>query len=120
MSPRQIRTGTSVDRDVKAIEQLLDVGVAVEIDVRVRMAVARQELLDAQRAGECAEPTSTTSPMPLRDQLHAAQDERAHQDLAELGVGLHERQQLLAIELDHFARLARRAPGQARGGPTAC
>ena len=43
---------------------------------------------------------------PVRDQLHAAQDERPHEDLAELGVGLHERQQALAIQLDHFARLA--------------
>ena len=46
---------------------------------------------------ECVEPTSTTSPMPLRDQLDAAQDEGAHQDLAQLGVGLHEREQLFAI-----------------------
>ena len=41
-----------------------------------------------------------------RDQLEAAQDERAHQDLAQLRVGLDEREQLLAIELDHFAGLA--------------
>ena len=50
-SPRQISTGTSADRDVEAIEQLLHVGVAIEIDVGVGMAVAGQELLDAQRAG---------------------------------------------------------------------
>ena len=39
------------DGDVKAIEQLLHVGVAVEIDVGVGVAVARQEFLDAKRAG---------------------------------------------------------------------
>ena len=42
---------------------------------------------------------------PARDQLHAAQDEGAHQDLAQLAVGLHQRQQLLAVQLDHLARL---------------
>ena len=41
-----------------------------------------------------------------RDQFHAAQDERAHQDLAQLGVGLDQGEQLLAIELDHFAGFA--------------
>ena len=30
----------------------------------------------------------------LRDQLHPAEDERAHQDLAELGIGLDERHHL--------------------------
>ena len=43
------------------------------------------------------------------DQLDAAQDERAHQDLAQLGVGLHQRQQVAAIELDHLAGFAARA-----------
>ena len=38
------------DGDVKAIEQRLHAGVALEVEVGVRMAVARQELLDAQRA----------------------------------------------------------------------
>ena len=54
---------------------------------------------------QCVEPIRTTSPKPPRDQLDAAQDERPHQDLAQLGVGLHQREQLLAIELDHFTRL---------------
>src|SRR5262245_54884988 len=41
-----------------------------------------------------------------RNQLYAAQDERSHDDLAELAVGLHERQQLIALELDQFAGFA--------------
>ena len=55
---------------------------------------------------QCVEPITTTSPRPRGDQLDAAQDERPHQDLAQLGVGLHQREQLLAIDLDHLARLA--------------
>ena len=68
------------------------------------MAVAREELPDPQRAGGVIRADEHDVAEPARDQLDAAQDERAHQDLAELGVGLHERQQLVAIELDHFAR----------------
>ena len=119
-SPRQISTGTSAGGDVKPVQQLLDVGVAVEIDVGVRMAVARQELLDAQRAGAMSRPNEHDIAEPVRDQLHPAQDEGPHDDLAELAVGLHERQQLFAIQLDHFARLDWRAIGRARGGPRAC
>ena len=46
----------------------------------------------------------------VRDQLDAAQDERPHQDLAQLGVGLHQRQQLLARRARSPRRLARPAP----------
>ena len=49
---------------------------------------------------------------PVRDQLHAAQDEGAHDDLAQLAVGLHQRQQVLAIQLDHLARLAGTRPDE--------
>ena len=44
------------DGDVEPIQQLLDAGIAVEVDVRVRVAVARQELLDAERARGMARP----------------------------------------------------------------
>ncbi len=40
---------------------------------------------------------------PLGDELDAAQDERLHQDLAHAGFVLDQRQQVLAVELDHFA-----------------
>jgi hypothetical protein len=44
---------------------------------------------------------------PVRDQLHPAQDEGPHENGAQLAVGLHECQQVLALELDHGASLAR-------------
>ena len=34
-----------VGADVEAVQQRLDVGVVLEVEVRVRMAVAREELL---------------------------------------------------------------------------
>ena len=76
--------------DVKPIEQLLRVGIAIEIDVVERMAVARQELLDPQRAGAVRRADHDDVAEVARDQLEAAKDERAHQDLAQLGVGLHQ------------------------------
>ena len=65
---------------------------------------------------QCVEPIDDDVAEAAGDQLDAAQDERPHQDLAQLGVGLDEREQLLAIELDHFARLA---DAQARQRPAA-
>ncbi len=41
----------------------------------------------------------------LVDQVDAPQDEGAHQDLAELGVRLHQRKQRITAELHRFARL---------------
>ena len=41
-----------------------------------------------------------------RNQFEAAQDERAHENLAQLSVGLNQREQLFMIELNHLARLA--------------
>ena len=97
---------------MKPIEQLLRVGVAIEIDVGVRMAVAGQKLLHPQRAGAMRRADEDDIPEATRNQLDPAEDERPHEDLAQLGVGLHEGEQLLAIELDHLARLAdaQRAP----------
>ena len=48
---RHIRGG-----DLKLVQQNLNVGVTVEIDVRVRMAVARQELFDAKRSSAMIRP----------------------------------------------------------------
>ena len=50
----------------------------------------------------------------MRDQLDAAQDERAHEDVAQLGVVLHERHELRTIQLDHFTRLGRARTNERR------
>src|SRR5437867_10620354 len=41
-----------------------------------------------------------------RNQLHAPEDECSHDNLAQLAVGLHERQQLLPLEMNYFAGFA--------------
>jgi hypothetical protein len=100
------------DGHVELVQQILDAAVPLEVDVRVRMAVASQELLDAERSGAMAGSDEHDVSEPVRDQLQATKDESPHQDLAELGVGLHERQQVFAIQLDHFARLTGARVGQ--------
>ena len=99
--------------DVKAIEELLHPGVAIEIDVGIGMTVPGQELLDPQRAGAMVRADEDDVAEAAGDELAAAQDEGAHQDLAELAVGLHQRQQPLALDLDHFPVLGAAQPHQA-------
>src|SRR5206468_886785 len=41
-----------------------------------------------------------------RNQLNAAENECAHEDVAQFAVGLHEHQQLFALNLNHLAGLA--------------
>ena len=70
--------------DVKPVEQILDVGIAVEVDVGYGWPLRRQELLDAQGPGAMGRPDEHHVAEPARDQLHPAQDEGAHDDLAQL------------------------------------
>src|SRR5207244_673965 len=92
--------------NVKPIQQLLDPGVAVEVDVGVRMAVARQELFDAKRARRMSRPQKHDVSEAMSNQFQPAQDEGSHENLAQFAVGLNESQQLFAFEFDQFARLA--------------
>src|SRR6266568_393355 len=69
------------------------------------MTVARQELFDAECSSAMIRAEKHDISESTRNQLHPAQDEGPHDQLAEFAVGLHERQQLFTIQLDHFARL---------------
>jgi hypothetical protein len=60
---------------------------------------------------QCVEPIITVA-IAACDQLDAAEDERSHEDVAQLGIGLDEPEQLFAIELDHLARFNRANPRQ--------
>ena len=101
---------------MKLIEQLLRVSVAIEVDVVERMAVAGQELLHSERAGAVRRAKHDDIAKVARDQLETAEHECPHEDGAQLGVGLHEGEQLLAVELDHLARLG---DAHRRHGPAA-
>ena len=74
------------------------------------MAVAHQKLFDSKRTGGMCRSEEHDVTHTGRHQLNPAEDERAQQDLAELGIGLQQRQHLLPIELDHLARLGDAQP----------
>src|SRR5678816_2517001 len=99
--------GDVFNRDLEMIQQLLHAGVAVEIDVRVGLRVACQELLDTQRVGAMLRAEQHQAAEPLGDQLDAAEYERTHDQLAEVSACLYESRELTAIQLDHLARFAR-------------
>ena len=63
------------------------------------IGVAGEELAQAQRVGRMARPQQHGVALPRRHQPHAAQDESAHEDLAQLGVGLHHVAQALITDL---------------------
>ena len=95
------------DSDLKAIEQLLDVRVTFHIDERVGMTIAREELPDSKRSGGMARADEHEVSDAPRNQFHPPQDEGPHEDFAQLAVGLHKSKQLIAVQLNDLAGLAR-------------
>ncbi len=67
------------------------------------MPVAREELADAERPLAMRRPEDHDVADAAGDQLHPPQDEGAHKDGAQLAVGLHEGQQVVAIDFNDFA-----------------
>ncbi len=90
---------------MEPVEDILDIGVLVEIDRRERVAVAGQELLDPERLGRVARADENDIAEAVRDHLDSPEDERAHHDLTQLAVRLHELEQMVAFDLDHLAGL---------------
>ena len=62
---------------------------------------------------EWFEPMSVASPLPVREQAHPAQDEGAHERLAQLAVGLDHPTKPLRVEVEDVARLAHPSAHQA-------
>ena len=92
--------------NLEPIQDFLNIGIAIEVDIRVRVAVARQELSNAQRAGGCLRSQNDGVTPASRDQLNASQDEGAHQDVANLDVGLDQLHYFFPAHLDDLARRA--------------
>src|SRR2546430_2586244 len=90
-------------RHMEAIEQLLDAGVAVQVEHRVGMPVAGEELADAERPLAMRGPQDLDIAHAAGDQFQPTQDEGAHEEGAQLTVGLDERQQVVATDLDDLA-----------------
>ena len=68
--------------DVEAIEESLHVGIPIHVDERVRVGVARKELLEPQRARRVRRADERRVAQAVCDERHSPQDERAHEDFA--------------------------------------
>src|ERR1041385_4090943 len=77
--------------------------VAFDGDVGVGMGVAGEKPADLQRPRRERGAEDDDVAEAALEERHAAKDERAHEDLAELRVGLHETEKLVTFELDDLA-----------------
>jgi hypothetical protein len=89
------------------IEERLCARVAIQVDVGVRMSVARQESSNPQRIRAMFRPGDDDVAEAVCDQFHSSQDEGAHQDVAEFGIALDQPLDVRMIELNDFAVFAR-------------
>ena len=85
----------------------MDCWILFQVDVRVWMAIARQELFDAKGVGRIAGTNERYITDSLRQQLRPAKNEGAHQDFAELSVGLHKGDDFVPSNFDNFSILPR-------------
>ena len=101
--------------DVEMIEQLLDAGLAVQVEQRVGMPVSGEELADPERPLAMRRPQDHDVADAAGDQFHPAQDEGAHEEFAQLAVGLDQREQVIATHFDDLTG----HPGPDLGEPAA-
>ena len=90
-------------RNVEAVEQMLGARIALDVDVLVRISVAGEELPHAQRLRRVGGTDESGVPLAASGQFQTAQNERAHQNLAQVAIGLHQRLQGFAAQLQHLA-----------------
>jgi hypothetical protein len=105
--------GNVAHGDAEALEHVLDVRFPLDVDVVEGMSVAQQELLQAQGARAVMRADEHHVALPTHDQADAAEDERPHDELAQLGVRLHQGAERVAGHLQHLAVLRRQATDQA-------
>src|SRR5258706_13941727 len=98
---------------MKVIEDLLGHRIAVEIDERRWMGIAREELANLERARRKHRTEDQDIAEALVEEHGSAEDEGAHQDRAQLRIGLDEGEQSVSRHLDHLA-WRRRANGGER------
>ena len=94
------------DADVKALEQLAHRRIAVDVQVHIRIAVAREELLQTQRARRAGGPEQHDVAAARGHQRHTPQNESTHEQFAELRVGLHDGAQVGIVDRKNFTAFA--------------
>ena len=108
--------GNVLEPDMKSVEQRLHLGVALDLEVGVGVAIAGEKLPQPQRVGRMARPEKHHVGVFIGYQCNPTQDERAHEQLAQLRVGLHDLPQFVGVECGYGAALA---DANARQGNTA-
>ena len=88
---------------MKLVEQFLRSRVGVEIDVGVRMSVAREKLAQTQRLRRVPRSQQNHVAKAAADQRDPAQNERAHEDFAKFGVPGDQRSQIVVAHFQKFA-----------------
>jgi len=106
--------GNVIRPDMKALEQRRHIGIALDIDVVKGLRIARQERLQAQRIRRMPRTEQQDLAPAAAYERHATQNERAHQQLAELRIGLYERADLLGFEGNRCAVLPHAQTGLRR------
>src|SRR6185295_379487 len=76
--------------EVELVAEPFHVLVVIDVEVAVRVSVSYQELLQPQRRRRIARSDDGDVALALGKEPDPAQDERAHQDLANVGVRLEE------------------------------
>ena len=99
--------GHVVDAHAETLERHLHARIVVGVEVRVRLVVARQELLQRQGARRVPGADEHDVSCVPRHEQGAAEDERPQKDLAQLRVRLDEAADALRGHLEDAARAAR-------------
>src|SRR5204862_227780 len=90
----------------EAVEEAARVGVRLGVEEAMRVGVPAQELLQAQGVGAVRRTDDDDAAVHVADQADAAQDERAHDDLADVGLARDEAAEVRALDAQQPARLA--------------
>src|SRR6187399_2978352 len=93
-----------IGSDVEAVEHFLRASVRFKVDERIGVAVSRQELLYMQSIRRMGRPDEHHVADAACDQLGAAENRCAPEEIAQLAVRLDERQQFVPSDLDDLAR----------------
>ena len=101
-----------LEAELEAIEEHLDARVFFYVEAGVWLAIAREELANPQGRRGMARSDQDSVALVVGDQRHPAEDERAQEDLAQLGIGLHHLPQRVRRHLQELAVLAHPAANQ--------
>jgi hypothetical protein len=94
------------------VQQFLSAGITVEIDVRKRVAVSREEFPNTKRVRRVSRTKDHHIGEAFRKYFDAPEDERAHENVAQFSISLHQPEQNRTIDFNDFACFGRPQPAE--------